>query len=348
MAADVTVTPDERVREVETESGVGRFTPSAIARSKVGSVLRHAGPWLALAAALALPSVMSSPFRFQVLTIAFMNAAVAAGLVVSFGHAGMLNISQSTFVGVGAYTTAILMTEHGVPFLWTVLFAALLAGVAGIVLSLAALRVEGDYFALVSLAFSIAVAEMMGNWKSLTRGREGYFGIPPTRLFGYPIFAGVRAYYLALGVLIVAVLVATAITGSYAGRAMRTVRFDPIAAKASGISVPAVRLMALAVGSAIGGIAGSVQVATIRFISPSDFDLLTSFNVMVWVIIGGMTRMWSVVATAIAITYITEELRVYNEYRIGAMGLLILIAVFARGGVFKDWRRTAAERFRRA
>jgi branched-chain amino acid transport system permease protein len=341
MTAELTVDPqrdEPRAAPASPRSVYGRLRVSRV---------RYLLPVAAVGVAIVMPAVLS-PFRIQVLMLAFLNAASAVGLMVSFGFTGMLNISQATFVGVGAYATAILMTEHGQPFLLTVLVGMVLAAGAGLVLGFAALRVEGDYFSLVSLAFTIAVAELIGNWKSVTRGREGYFGIPRADIFGFEIVPGIRAYYLALAVLVVCVVVVVSVTSSYAGRAMLAVGFDPVAAKASGISVPAVRLVALAIGSALAGAVGSVQVATIRFISPADFDLITSFNIMVWVIIGGMTRMWGVVGIAIVITYLTEELREYSEYRIGVMGLLILVAVFIRGGVTRDWRTQWAARLRRA
>jgi branched-chain amino acid transport system permease protein len=301
---------------------------------------------VAAAVLIGLPIFVQSLFTLQLFMLAFINAAATAGLVVSFGYAGLLNLSQATFVGVGAYTTAALVTDHGFPFEIAVLCAMGSAALAGLVLGLASLRVHGDYFSLVSLAFTLAGGQVFANWVAVTRGPEGFFGIPEVSFLGLSIDPGITAYFAGLALLGLAVVVAWAVLRTFAGRAMLSVRYDPIAASANGVSVAATRMLALAIGSAIAGAAGAVQVATIRFISPGDFDLISGFNIMVWVIIGGMTSLTGAVITAGAITIITGEFLQLNEYRLLMYSLVVLAAVLVRGGVVRDvfarWRRSAA------
>jgi branched-chain amino acid transport system permease protein len=311
----------------------------------LGLLRSPAAAGLVLVAAIVAPMFITSAFHLQVLTVACLNGALAAGLMVSLGYAGLLNFSHGTFYGIGAYVTAILVTSHGWGLETAALAAAGMGGVAGLALGAVSLRVGGDYFVLVSLAFTVAVFEVMQNWVGLTRGREGFFGIPPQSLFGIAINNFERGYYAALFVLVLTVVIVWRFGRTFATRAMLAVRFDEAAAAASGIDVRFTKLLAMALSSALAGLCGSVLVATLLFIRPGDFDLLKSWDISLWVIIGGMASLPGVVGSAFLLAIVTEGFRSLADYRIGLMGLLVLIAVFLRGGVFRDvWNARVARR----
>src|SRR5690606_20597043 len=113
----------------------------------VGRILRLGVPIL-IAAAFLVPLFTSSALQLQVFTVGFLSATVVAPLVLSLGYLGMLNLSQATFYGLGAYTVAILVTDHGWDFGAALLAAICVAGIAGVILALVSVRVDGDYFAL--------------------------------------------------------------------------------------------------------------------------------------------------------------------------------------------------------
>lgn len=303
-------------------------------------------PLVLFAIAAAGPSMINEQFRLSVLTLVFLNATLAAGLVISLGYTGLLNLSQGTFYGIGAYLTAILVSEHGVP-LELVLPLAAIAGAAGaLLLGLTSLRVRGDYFALVSLAFTIAAVQIMENWTSVTKGREGYFGIPQLSLFGMEIDSTEAGYYACLGLLVVTWLVVARFVRTFAARAMLAVRYDEVAAEVMGINVRFTKLLGMALSGALAGMAGSFLVATVLFVKPSSFDLVSSFNIMLWVIIGGMASLSGAVIVAGGLTLVIEEFRELYEYRVGVVGVVVLVAVFYRGGVFGDWLAKARGRRR--
>lgn len=291
----------------------------------------------ALVFAVFVPTLTDQEFRISVLRLAFINASLAASLVVSLGYAGLLNLSQGTFYGFGAYVTAILVTDHNVP-LELAFFAAAAAGAAGaLILGLASIRVRGDYFALVSLAFTIAAVQVMENWTSVTRGREGYFGIPVVSIFGFEIDSARSGYYACLGLLVFTCIVVALFVRTFAGRALLAARYDEVAAQAMGINVRFTKLLSMGVSGALAGLSGSFLVATVLFVKPSSFDLNASFTIMLWVIIGGMASLTGAVIVAIGLTVLTEEFRQLYEYRLAVVGLVVLAAVFYRGGVFSDW-----------
>lgn len=282
------------------------------------------------------PVVIDNPFDLQVLTLAFLNAAVVAPLVLSLGYAGLLNLSQGTFYGLGAYTVAILVTDHAWSFGPALVAAAGLAGAAGALLALATARVKGDYFVLVSLGLTIAVAQLLANLPDLTRGREGFFGIPILNLFGLSFGDPQTGYYLVLGLLVVMYLFVHRVTRGFLGRSMLVVRYDDVAARSMGINPFKIRMTAMVLSSSLGGVAGGFLVATIGFIAPADFNFNSSFLLSLYVIIGGMASLPGAVLVTLIFTVLNEQFRGISDYSVGLVGLAVLLATFIRGGVIRD------------
>lgn len=291
---------------------------------------------VALAIAFVAPLFVDSVFQIQVLTNTFLGAALAAGLVLSLGWTGLLNLSHGTMYGIGAYTTAVLVADHGWSFVASIPVAMALAALGGVILGLASLRVSGDYFALVSLAFTIAIFEVFRNWEAVTHGVEGFLDIPTISLFGQVLSGFKPGYYTTLILLVLIVGFVALLTTTFAGRAMLAVRFDPLAAESMGINVLYTRLLSMGLSGALAGIAGSVLVATVLIIEPNNFNLIESFNTSLWVIIGGMASLPGTVFAAGIITFAMGEFQFLADYSVGLIGIVVLVAVFLRGGVVRD------------
>ncbi len=291
---------------------------------------------MAISAGFLAPLFVQSRLTMQVLALAYINAAVVAGLVLSLGYTGLLNLSQGTFYGLGAYTTAILVTDHGMSFGFATLCGMVVAGAAGILLALASARVKGDYFVLVSLAITIAVAQLIANLPDLTRGREGFFGLPPMSILGLRFDNALHTYYICLLLLVLSYTVVRRISQSFLGRAMLVVRYDDVAARSMGISPFQVRAMALVLSAMIAGLAGSVLVGTLQFIRPDDFDFNSSFMFTLYVIIGGMASLPGAVVVAMGFAALNEQFTTLSDYRVGLIGLIVIAVVFWRGAVIKD------------
>jgi branched-chain amino acid transport system permease protein len=188
---------------------------------------------------------------------------------------------------------------------------------------------------------------MFGNWPFLG-GREGYSGIKEMSIFGIALDTDRRFYLLALSGLFVCYFVARRVRNSYAGRAMQAVGHDEVAAATLGINAGFHKMLSLALSSGIAGLAGSVSVATVLFVSPNSYDLVSSFLIAVWVIVAGSTSVTSAAVVAGLLTFATERSRGFAHYRVGLLGLLLIFVLFFRASVFKSWFRSIRNSMLRA
>ena len=292
----------------------------------------------AAAAMVALPTAGASQLTQSILMLAYLNAALTIAVTLSFGFTGMYNFSQATFAGAGAYATAILTSEHGVSFLAALAVSAVVAGGLGVLLGLASMRVRTDYFAFVSIGFTVVFVQLVANTPELTGGANGYFGIPAPSVFGLELGTPTRAYYLCLVCLAVVVMASQLVVRTYFGRAMRAVAEDEPSAQAQGISVGFTKAVAMGIGSALAGLCGSTLAVTFLFIQPADFDLLPSFNFTLWAIVGGSTSIVGAGTAALGITFLQEHFRDLYEYRLAIVSSIVLLAIYVRGGVISPRR----------
>lgn len=308
--------------------------------------LHRAGVLVVALLLVAYPAFTDSVFQLRVFTLMFVNATLAVGLVLPLGLTRLFDLSQGTVYGIGAYTTAVLTTTYGLPFEVAILGAVSFAAAGGFVLGITARRVRGDQWALVSMAATIAAHQVFSNWTFLG-GREGYSGIAEQSIFGIELSSGRHFYLLALGGLVVAYVLVRRVTGSFLGRAMRAVGRDEVAAATLGVDVGYHKTVSLVLGSAVAGLAGAISVATVLFVSPGSYDLVASFSIAVWVIVGGASSVTGAAAVAALLTFATEQSRSVSEYRIGLLGVLLIVVLFLRADVVGSWMRSARNRWRR-
>jgi branched-chain amino acid transport system permease protein len=283
-------------------------------------------------------------FTLRLLTLSWLLGSLAVGLSLSLGYAGIFNMSQGTFYGIGAYTAAIIVTRFQLPYELAILGSAVVAGAMGLLLGLTTLRIRGDYWSLVSMAFTVGLVKVLENWKPVTNGKDGYVGIPVLSAFGVTLNNGVRFYYASFVVLIVSFTVVHILTRSFAGRAMLATRYDETAAAMMGISPLYYKLLALAIGSAIAGLAGSCLIAVSGYIHPNDFGLLPSFAVTLFVIVGGSTSLIGAVIAATFLTLVIEEFRILTDFQYLIYGTAILVGIFLRAGVFRSILKAPASK----
>src|SRR2546425_9309138 len=145
--------------------------------------------WWFLAAALAiaiLPLIFTDSYWRTNLVVCAINVMLAIGLDFILGYAGQLNLGQSAFYGIGAYVSTLLIMQLGVPFWPAFACGVLLAGFAGMALSLFAMRLRGHYLAIASLGFAVITYQILLNWISLTQGPLGIYAIPPPPALALP------------------------------------------------------------------------------------------------------------------------------------------------------------------
>jgi branched-chain amino acid transport system permease protein len=293
---------------------------------------------LALAAASALPFFLA-PYGVYLLSLWAVTAIAALGLNLTLGYAGQVSLAQGAFVGIGAYVLAIL-TKGGVPY--GVAFAAsgAVTFAVGWCLGYPALRVQHHYLAFVTLAFSTLVFLVLRNEEWLTGGTYGINGIARPSVFGWSTEPARAFYFFCLGIMVLAAAALWGMIRSPWGRAFVALRENPMRALSLGVDTRRYTLMAFAIGSAFGGIAGALYAPLVQFIEPNSFALGFSFNLLLMVIVGGSGIFFGPFVGALIAVLLPEWLRFTEGYYLIVYALLvILLMAFCPSGILGLARR---------
>src|SRR3954468_4630823 len=321
---------------------------------------------------LQLPIITTPDVDFGgVLFIVATYVLIALGLNIVVGYAGLLDLGYVGFYAVGAYTVAVLTTEHGhIPYLWTIPIAVVAAMISGVILGAPTLRVRGDYLAIVTLGFGEIVRLTLVNLEYLG-GAQGISNIPKPpglELFEVPsidwssgapvvdldttstflkfgINDFVPYYWLALVVIGLVLLFDILVKNSRVGRAWEATREDEDAAELMGVPTFRFKLLAFALGAAIGGLSGALFATKSGFINPQRFELLLSILFLAAVVVGGAGNRWGVIVGAIVVSYFPERFREFADFRVLVFGLaLMLLAIFRPQGLLPPRRTVRAKR----
>jgi len=247
------------------------------------------GAALALAATvvlLALAPLGLNRYGLYILSLWAVMSIAAVGLNLTVGYAGQVSLAQGAFVGIGAYAAAIL-TTRGWPLVAALAVAVALGFAVGWLLGYPALRVRHHYLAFVTLAFSTLAYLVFRNEEWLTNGIYGIDGVPRPVILGVPTKSALAFCYLCLASLGVVTLLALWLVRSPWGRAFVALRENPVRAMSLGVDTRRYTLMAFAIGSALGGVAGVLYAPLVTFIDPTPFTLALSLNLLMMVIVGG-------------------------------------------------------------
>jgi branched-chain amino acid transport system permease protein len=294
--------------------------------------LRWALLLVAVAIAALLPMQMRN-YGIYLATLWCVYVMAGMGLNLTVGYAGQISLGQAAFLGIGAYTTAI-MAKAGVPYLAILPAAALLCFVVGLLLGFPALRVRHHYLAFATLGFNMLVFLVLRNEDWLTGGTFGINNIPRPVLFGWRFNRPLDFYHLTLGALVVTGLAMAFLLRSPWGRAFAALRDNPIRAESVGISTTFYTLMAFAIGAAFAGVAGVFFAALVQFIEPAPFGLSTSLSLLMMVIMGGSGRFFGPALGGVVVVLLPEWLRFAEDWYLAAFGFLIVaMMVWLPGGL---------------
>jgi len=259
---------------------------------------------------------------------------LAEGLNVVVGFTGLLNLGFVAFYAIGAYTYALITTKLGLGF-WSAMPVAVgLSTVAGFFLAFPALRLRGDYLAIVTLGFGEIVRLVLNNWDSMTGGPNGVLGIPTVSIMGVSLGDLDYYYYFVLVNVVIAVLIIRNVISSKLGRAWIAIREDEIASSAVGINTVMYKLYSFAFGAFWAGLAGSLFAAKLQFVSPESFTFMESVIVLCMVILGGLGSINGVIIGALILVLLPEFLRDIQMYRMLALGAgLVVLMIFRPQGL---------------
>ncbi|GIW35092.1 ATP-binding cassette domain-containing protein [Meiothermus sp.] len=298
----------------------------------------------AVALVLLLP-VLLPPTSFYLTVgnyIAF-GALVALGLYLLTGLAGMTSFGQAAFMGLAAYTSALLTIGQGWNPWFTLPLGILMAVGGALVLGGITARLKGHYLPLSTIAWCMALYIAMGSWIDLTGGHTGLRGIPPISIFGFTLNDSRSFFYLAWFFVLVGAWTAWNLTNSRNGRAMRASKGDAIAAASFGVNPAVLKLQVFVLSAIYAGLAGWLYVHYQKFINPTPFSLEASIKYLIAAVAGGVGSIPGVILGSGLVTGLEEILkgllpRIFGRtgnYEIIAYGLiLVLILMFAPKGLW--------------
>ena len=275
----------------------------------------------------------------RIADLALLYVMLALGLNIVVGYAGLLDLGYVAFYAVGAYMFALMASPHlaetfegfAAMFpnglhtsIWLVIpLGMVLAACVGVLLGIPVLKLRGDYLAIVTLGFGEIIRIFMNNLDqpvNITNGPKGIAQVDSVKIFGldlgkrqeifgFDISSVTLYYYLFLALVLLTVLICYRLQDSRIGRAWMAIREDEIAAKAMGINVRNMKLLAFGMGASFGGVAGAMFGAFQGFVSPESFSLMESVMIVAMVVLGGLGHIPGVILGAVLLSALPEVLR---------------------------------------
>ncbi|MBB5148068.1 MULTISPECIES: branched-chain amino acid ABC transporter permease [Ureibacillus] len=287
-----------------------------------------------------------NPYYLQVLCFILINIMLALSIYVPLSS-GQLSLGSAGFMGIGAYTSALLTIHYELPLYVTILVGALLAGVIGIIVGIPSLRLTGVYLAIATLGFGEVIRVLFVNWESLTKGSVGLTGIPQLgrELLKFAKSIGIEPsalglknnQFVYLSLVIVLLIIVLFILwfvirqqNSRIGRAYSSIQMDEKAAESMGINITYYKVLAFAQGAFIAGLAGALFAHTIGYISPSDFSYHRAVEILIFTVFGGSEVIIGSVFGATILTLLPEVLRFVSDYRYIFYGIMLVILMAVR------------------
>ncbi len=265
---------------------------------------------------------MLSPYQYQLLVIACINAILALSLNLVTGCAGQLSLGHAAFMGIGAYTAGILTSVYDVYFPIALLAAGVVSGFFGLLVGLPTLRLKGDYLAIATLGFGEIIRVTILNMK-ITGGPFGLRGIAQQTNLPIAVVSVALVYFTLRRLM-----------NSRFGRALTAIREDEIAAQAMGIDITRYKVRAFVIGALWAGIAGGLFAHWFRYLHPSSFAFVKSIEILSMVVLGGMGSLEGPILGAVVLTFAPELLRgasqFVSQYRMLFYGALLVIMMVVR------------------
>lgn len=302
-------------------------------RAERGATLALLAIW-GLAAALVFYVLIHGGYLTTVVQIAAIYTIFVTGLNIFMGYAGQVSFGHSAFAAVSGYTSAVLTANYG----WEPLPAAAL-GLAGVlacalIIGYPTLRLRGHYLAMATLAIGLIAYDVAVEWDAVTRGYMGISGIPPLGIGNWTVTSDRGVLLVLIIIAGVGILISAAIRRSRLGRALVATAGSEKAALALGIDVAHYKLIALLISAFYAGLAGSLFVHAVGFVSPEVFGLHMVVLAFTMLYIGGIGTFVGPALGALIVTLLPESVRKFNEYQDLIYGaVLIFILIYAPGGV---------------
>ncbi len=314
------------------------------------NLVKHRGQlfWygLLLLALLSAPLWATSYWLSQ-LNFVLIYGVAGLGLMLLAGYTGLASIGHAAFFGVGAYTEAYLATK-GWPFPLSMLAAGFLSAAVGVVVGLPALRIKGMYLAIATLSFGFIVEEALARWESVTGGNSG-MSVKLPAIGGWELSSSESFYWLSLAVALLVTLAVLNLLRSSTGRAFIAIRDSEISAQSMGIQLARYKTVAFALSAVIVGLAGALYAHKLRFISPEQFGIAQSIELLLLVVVGGLGSVHGAYLGAIFIITMPQLISLAKDHLPPAIGqatglqsvvfglVLMAFVLFEPMGLYGRW-----------
>ena len=282
---------------------------------------------------LLINSKVISNYYAKIIVLIGINIILTVSLNVATGYLGQLPLGHAGFMAVGAYASAIFLTRTSLPeaiaFPIGLILGTVIAGLVGILVGIPALRLKGDYLAIITLGFGEIIRVVLINIDSVlgfdfTYGGQSLKNIPKLTTFFNA--------FLCVG--IVCFIIHTMMK-SKTGRAILSIRENEIAAESCGIDLTYYKTFGFTISAAMAGLAGALYASYLGILNPSTFGFMKSIEILVMVVLGGMGSMLGSVVSATVLTAVPELLRAFSDYRMIVYSLLLIIVmIFKPSGLF--------------
>jgi branched-chain amino acid transport system permease protein len=305
---------------------------------------------LVIIAAILLPIFVKDKYWMHIFILMCIWSIAALSLNLIMGYTGQANLAMGGFFGIGSYATALLMLKLGMGFLPALVLSALLASLIGFLIGLPTLRSKGSYFAIGTLCFNVIIFIAVERWESLTEGTRGLMGIPTPAPIALPGGMTINftslapMYYLMLFFLLVTLFVVYRIVNSLVGRSLMAVRENEDLTSSIGIDPMKTKLLAFVASIFLGSIAGSLYAVYIGFLDPEIASYHVTFEVLLFVMLGGIGTITGPIVGAIVVTLLGEVLHYLDAFRLVAYGLiLVLVIIFVPQGIVGGMQKLMAK-----
>jgi len=307
-----------------------------------------------LLAALLIFPFMVGEYLLYIANMVGIAIVGAVGLNILTGFAGQISLGHAGFIGIGAYTSAILASRYGLPFLVCLPLAGLSAALFGLIVGGPSMRMKGLYLCISTLAAQVIFEFGFVHWESLTGGIRG-INLPRPEIFGIILDNEFKFYFVTLTVVIICVSASRNLFRTRVGRAFIAIRDRDISAELMGINLFRYKMYAFGVSSFIAGIAGALWANFLISVTPEHFPLTESIRYLAMIIVGGLGSILGAIFGAIFMTLVPEILKNILSMLVEAFpmamsylfpmqqvvfGLLIVVfLMFEPHGLAEMWRR---------
>lgn len=234
---------------------------------------------------------------------------LAQSLNISAGHTGLMSLSHAGFYGIGAYTSAILSVQFGMPFWLNLPLAMLLCFVISYLVSLIALRTVDDYFIICTLGIQVIIFSVMNNWMEVTRGPLGIPGIPAISLLGHEFSSKISFLILSFALMVVVWFILNNLSNSGFGKTLKAISEDEIYTQSIGKNVYQLKITSFVISAVHAAIPGTLYAHYITYIDPTSFTVNESIFILSIVIIGGMGNLKGSFYASVFMILLPEALR---------------------------------------